>query len=102
MKEVSANKAPRDAASDEALDLECSAVDVPEPPPRDHADDALLNADLEKARRPRFLQTRCFSSLDCAGCRLFFAMGLGAEVATEVVDTAEMDLPKRVSINRGQ
>ena len=25
-----------------------------------------------------------------------------AEVATEVVDTAEMDLPKRVSINRGQ
>ena len=38
----------------------------------------------------------------CAGCRLFFAMGLGAEVATEVVDTAEMDLPKRVSINRGQ
>ena len=41
-----------------------------------------------------------------AGCfgggRLFFAMGLGAEVATQVVDTAEMDLPKRVSINRGQ
>ena len=72
MKKVSANKAPRDAASDEALDLECSAVDVPEPPPRDHADDAFLNADLEKARRIRRHSATCCGNmrrkLFCPNC----------------------------------